>query len=59
MRLTGTKDGATAAVDYTWLLRTAENVAKTELENVAKTELTPPAGYTQQAAPQAQAKIGN
>jgi hypothetical protein len=36
VRLTGTKDGATAAVDYTWLPRTAENVAKTEL--------TPPAG---------------
>jgi len=51
VRLTGTKDGATAAVDSTWLPRTAENVAKTEL--------TPPAGYTLQAAPQAQAKIGN
>lgn len=47
VRLVGTKGQVTSALDFSWLPRTAENVAKTEL--------TPPAGYTQRAMPRGQA----
>lgn len=46
VRLVGTKGTVTSAIDYTWLTRTAANLAKTEL--------TVPTGYTHRDTPPAQ-----